>query len=677
MAEIARTVVVCSCDETMPLDTNAIGRACGGTVKRGDQMCRRELDVMRMLMDSGAPLTIACTQEEPLFRETAADLGRSDDIVFANIREHAGWSDEAERSGPKMAALLAAAAEPMPATPLVTMESEGVTLLLGRDAAALEAAARLADRLDLTVVLTHPEDVAPPRVTDYPILRGRVRNASGWLGAFEVTLDGVAQPLPSSRDALRFGPAKDGAVSRCDIIIDLTGGQPLFPAHDLRAGYLRADPRDPAAVQRAIFDAANLVGTFDKPRYISFTESLCAHSRSKITGCTRCLDLCPPGAIVPAGDHVAIDANICAGCGACAAACPTGAAAYALPPSDAGLRRLRTMLAAYREAGGASPVVLVHDVDHGDPLIDALARFGRGLPAHVLPLRVNEVSQVGPEWIAAAFAYGATGLRLLGRAKPKHETTGILATLDISSRLLSALGYGEGVATLVETDDPDALRVALDAAPRGVASPAPSTFMPLDEKRRLLQLSVRALHEAAPAPVDVVPLPMGAPFGTVKLDQAACTLCLACVSACPAGALSDNPERPMLRFTESLCVQCGLCEATCPEDAITIAAQVDFAAWNEPRRVLKEEEPFHCIACAKPFGTKSTIERIKARLEEKHWMFSGANRSRIEVLMMCDDCRVQRVVNEGFDPHAAPERPRVRTAEDFLREREEGKDGLN
>jgi ferredoxin len=163
----------------------------------------------------------------------------------------------------------------------------------------------------------------------------------------------------------------------------------------------------------------------------------------------------------------------------------------------------------------------------------------------------------------------------------------------------------------------------------------------------------------------------------VKLDQAACTLCLACVSACPAGALSDNPERPMLRFTESLCVQCGLCEATCPEDAITIAAQVDFAAWNEPRRVLKEEEPFHCITCAKPFGTKSTIERIKARLEEKHWMFSGANRSRIEVLMMCDDCRVQRVVNEGFDPHAAPERPRVRTAEDFLREREEGKDGLN
>ncbi len=129
----------------------------------------------------------------------------------------------------------------------------------------------------------------------------------------------------------------------------------------------------------------------------------------------------------------------------------------------------------------------------------------------MLPLRVNEISQVGPEWIAAAFAYGATGLRLLGRAKPKHDTAGLLATLDVAGRLLAALGYGADVAGLIETDDPDALRAALDAAPRGMASPAPSTFMPLDEKRRLLQLSFKALHEAAPAPVDVVPCPRARP----------------------------------------------------------------------------------------------------------------------------------------------------------------------
>src|SRR5207302_7313880 len=120
------------------------------------------------------------------------------------------------------------------------------------------------------------------------------------------------------------------------------------------------------------------------------------------------------------------------GCGQCAAVCPTGAASYSLPPSDALMRRLRTLLTAYREAGGLRPIVLIHDDAHGTPLIDALARFGDGLPANVLPLAVNEVTQVGLESIAAAFAYGASTLRFLLRAKPRHDITGLFKTLALA-----------------------------------------------------------------------------------------------------------------------------------------------------------------------------------------------------------------------------------------------------
>jgi ferredoxin len=667
MPDRPRNVLICSCEETMPLDVEAVKRGCrAATVSEARQLCRAELEKFRAAAAGDEPLTVACVQEAPLFSQGLE--GR--DLTFVNIRETAGWSKDAARAGPKMAALIAASAEPVPDASFVSFNSEGVVLIYGRDEDAIEAGNLLKEHLDVTVLIKPTANLAPPRVTDFPVVKGTIRSATGHLGAFELTVDDYAHPSPSSREALSFAPGRDGAVSHCDIVLDISGGAPLFTAADLRDGYLRADPGDPASVVRAVLKARDLVGCFDKPRYVAFTADLCAHARSNIVGCTRCLDLCPTGAIAPAGNHVVIDAHVCAGCGQCAAACPTGAAAYALPPADALLRKLRVLLSAYREAGGKEPVLLIHDGAHGTPLIDALARYGDGLPANVLPLEVNEVTQVGLETIAAAFAYGACALRFLIRAKPRHDVAGLTKTLALAQPLLSGLGLAGGRAATIETDDPDALGAALGALEPGGPCPRPSGFLPVGEKRELMRLALRELHRAAPAPVDVIPLPQGAPFGAVEIDRAGCTLCLACVSACPTGALSDNPERPMLRFSEDACVQCGLCAATCPEKVITLRPQLDFGAATAMARVLKEEEPFHCIRCGKPFGVKSTIERVTAKLAGKHWMFSSSTQ-RLDLIKMCDDCRVAAITEAELDPHAEPPRPKVRTTEDYLRERDE------
>jgi ferredoxin len=280
---------------------------------------------------------------------------------------------------------------------------------------------------------------------------------------------------------------------------------------------------------------------------------------------------------------------------------------------------------------------------------------------------------VGPEALAALFAYGAAGARLLARGRQRHDISGLYRVTGLVDTLLSAYGYGEGLVSVIETDDPDALRAALDRAPRGVTAPDPATFQPAGAKRGLLELAFRELHRVAPAPVDVVELPRGAPVGGLEFRVEACTLCLSCVNACPTNALGDNPDRPMLRYTESLCVQCGLCASTCPEDVITLAPRLDIPAWNEPRRVVKEEEPYPCTACGKPFGTRSAIERVIAKLRDRHWMFSGAQADRTRVLQMCEDCRVEAVVNESFDPHSAIQRPPVRTTEDYFEAREGAK----
>jgi ferredoxin len=663
----ARKLLICSCEGTMPLDPDPIRRGCRLDTTSATHLCGAELHRFKAIASEDNPLTVGCTQQATQFSDVAAEIGRKNPIQFANVRETAGWSSEAKQSGPKMAALLAAAAEPVPPTPSVEIQSSGIILICGRDETAVEAASLLKDHLDVTVLIEPPASIAPPGRAEFPVAKGKVTGAKGYLGAFEITVDDFAEAAPSSRQVLTFGLSRNNARSNCDIILDLTGGSALFSAADLRDGYLRADPDNPAAVLQAVLKARDLVGTFEKPRYINFEASLCAHSRSHRTGCTRCLDLCPAGAISPAGDHVAIDANICAGCGQCAAACPTGAASYALPPEDALMRRLRALLMTFREAGGERAVVLFHDEAHGTPLIDALARFGDGLPANVLPFAVNEITQVGLEGAIAVFAYGASAVRFLLRGKPRHDVSGLFRTIAVAEPILAGLGFGAGRIATIETDDPDELLDALRTIPSLAPSPRPASFRPLGKKRDVLRFALGELHRAAPAPVDVIALPHGAPFGAVEIDVDNCTLCLSCVSACPTSALRDDPERPVLRFVEDACVQCGLCQATCPEKVITLSPRIDFGASRAPARVLKEEEPFCCIRCNKPFGVKSSIERVVAKLENKHWMYK-ASPERLEVLKMCEDCRVNFVAEQGFETYGAA--PLPRTTDDYLRERE-------
>jgi len=659
----------------MRLDAKALAQGAGAEVRMAEQLCQAQLDRFLAALATGRPLTVACTAQAPLFAQEAEAAG-APAPTFVNIREHAGWAREGRAAGPKMAALIAAAAEPMPATPLVALESRGVALVLGRDATAIEAALRLQERLDLTVLLSGEEEVTPPRSAPFPVMRGRARAARGWLGAFEVTVDGAAMPRPSSRARYEWGPGKDGAISRADIVLDLTGGPPLFPAHEVRQGYLRADPDDAARVERVIAAAADLVGTFDKPRFVAFEAGLCAHARNRRTGCTRCLDLCPTGAITPGSgpekDQVVISAEICAGCGACAAVCPTGAATYTLPPAGALARRVRTLLLAYRAAGGEAPVLLFHDEAQGEPMLDALARHGDGLPARVLPLRVNEPTALDLSLIAGAFAWGATAVRVLLPGRRRHGAEGLLRNLDYANAALAGLGLGHAVprAAAIETDDPFTLGEALAALPRAPFAFAPSTHQAIGTPREMALQAFRALREAARAPAASVAMPALAPFGAAEVDTAGCTLCLACTSVCPTSAFSANPDRPQLRFLEDACVQCGLCAATCPEKVITLAPRLNFDPAAASPRVVKEEEPAACPRCGKLFGTKASIARVKAKLSA-HWMFADPKRAAI--LELCEACRIEEATFGGLDPYAGGERPVTRTTEDYLREAERAK----
>ncbi len=212
-----------------------------------------------------------------------------------------------------------------------------------------------------------------------------------------------------------------------------------------------------------------------------------------------------------------------------------------------------------------------------------------------------------------------------------------------------------------------ALSLAPPAAACGADTPCLTSTgrylvrLPLGTRRQIARQAARALNPGA----ESLALPDGAPYGAVVVDTGSCTLCLSCVSLCPSGALGDNPDLPQLRFQEDACLQCGLCANLCPEDAISYAPRMLLTPEALEQRVLNEEEPFPCIECGKPFGVKSTIERITEKLSA-HSMFGG---DKLRMIQMCDDCRVNAQYHSDSNPFAMGGPRRPRTTDDYLSKR--------
>jgi ferredoxin len=671
-----KDVFVCSCEDTMSIDADALGKALGGdgTLKPARHLCRVELDRFTDEAKAADSILVACTQEAPLFLDALEEMGDdAPDADFVNIREMAGWSDAGRAKKhdhnvtAKMAALLREASLELADSSSVSMISGGVVLVLGRGDEAIEAARKLGDRLDVTVLLDGGTKASPPDVMDMPIFTGNVTSASGHLGAFEIAVENFRATAPSSRATLEFTGVGEAGTSTCDLILDLRGADPLFAAADKRDGYFHVDPKSPAAVMEALFTLSDMVGEFEKPRYVDYDAGICAHSRSKITGCSKCLDICPTGAIEPNGDGVRFDPYICAGCGLCAVVCPTGAAKYTLPAGDGTSERLRALIGTYTKAGGSAPRLLIHDSTFGRDIIALSARHGRGLPGNVLPFSVNQVTQIGLETLTLALALGCADISYLLPPQKRADRDTLLETFAIVDAITEGLGYGPGRVRLIEPDEPDQLDAALyeSEAPDAVAA---GDVAGVGRKRSVLRLSLDALHRKAPNKVDEIALPAGAPFGRVNVDTDGCTLCLACVGACPTGALKDNENLPQLSFAEDACVQCGLCKNTCPEKVITLEPRLSFMEAARTHRMIKEEQPHLCIRCGKPFATHSSMTRTIDKLKD-HAMFQGEGK--LERLKMCEDCRVVQMTSEDGNPLAHGTVPVPRTTDDYLREREE------
>ena len=678
----------------MPLDPQVLGEPLHESLTLHSTLCRREAGAFQQAIKTGDDVVVACTQEKRLFAELATETeGARSVIRFVNIRETGGWSRDASAAGPKIAALLAAAHLPDPEpVSTVTYKSAGRVLVLGPTDAALRAAALLDDVLSVTLFATGPGAAeAGTQERRYPVIAGGQPGLEGWLGAFKfrwsqdnpIDLDlctrcnacvaacpegaigadyqidmsrctshrdcvdacGVAGAISFTREAL---PREEAF----DLVLDL-GAKPLVGLHAPPQGYFHVAGGDAAALLPVAVKLRDMVGEFEKPKFFDYKQKLCAHSRNETVGCNACIEICSAQAISSdkGRQQIKVNPNLCVGCGACTTVCPTGALTYTYPRTPEQGLKFRTLLSTYAAAGGKDAVLMLHSQGRGQALVEELGRTAqmsagrraKGVPANVIPVGLWHTASTGLDLWLGAVAFGATQVVVLttGEEAPAY-LDGLRAQMGVAQSLLNGLGYTGTHFRLLTAHDVTSLDAALQSlgqTKQRVPQQA-ARFAVAREKRSTLDLALDHLISNAPLAgqlPEAIDLPAaGAPFGSITVNRDTCTLCLSCVSACPASALQDNPQMPQLRFIEKNCVQCGLCVKTCPEDAVSLVPRLLLTPQRKEARVLNETKPYSCVRCGKPFGTLKAIEAMLGKLSG-HSMFQGAA---LERLKMCGDCRV-------------------------------------
>ncbi|WP_447772290.1 4Fe-4S dicluster domain-containing protein [Aeromonas veronii] len=522
----------------------------------------------------------------------------------------------------------------IPAT--VSYQSQGRLLLVGPEDRIRRAASLLPAGVKPTLLVTeavHDAEAADletifDATASLAALTLREPSLTGYLGQFQLTgLNGQGERVNLAALCFTQQAAENGEP-RFDLVADL-GRAPLFALERPPVGYLHLADDDGLAKRLA--ELCALTGIFDKPRYFRLDPEACAFTARGVPGCSRCLDVCPTDALKPINGRIQIDPHLCQGFGSCASACPTGAIAYHQPDANTSGDYLLRLLKHYREAGGEAPQLLIAGENEREWVEADLTR----LPANWLPVWVEESASLGIESWFAALAYGASAVRIaLGDDAPASVRALVERELASATVLLAGAGLSADRIALFNPDAEQDKPISGEPALALLEKPLKG------DKRENLFAAFDALWQANEGRGEPLAVPHGAPYGSVELKEANCTLCMGCVAVCPSRALHAVGHAPGLNFIEQDCIQCGMCEKACPEQAIVLTPRLQPVP--EARRAvqsLKAEEAACCIRCSKPFAPASMIRRIQQKLAgHSHFQNEAAQR-----LLMCEDCRVKDV----------------------------------
>lgn len=354
-------------------------------------------------------------------------------------------------------------------------------------------------------------------------------------------------------------------------------------------------------------------------------------------GCRLCVEACPMEALDVASRCLTVDKARCGSCGVCLTACPKDALDFpgSLPS------QIAAQLSALVDPGHEEPANMLFACQRMAGRLESLVRRGQMPGDRWLPVLLPCLGMITPGWILQVLARGAGSVALFpcetGCTFGLKDV--VVGRVDFCQKILSMLGRPASRIRWLGSGEVGGLLESLAEEPRAGwsdLSPASTSPLSLGSADETLA-ALRSLWDAAHLPAPIALEHLHSPFGVPELRGEDCTGCLACVGACPTGALAStgsDEEREVSLFP-SACTGCGRCAAICPERSagvLRVRKATDLAYLSHERLVLHRvragsREEAHCEGCGKVIVSDTLMQRIAAILGEDNSRL-GAHLSR-------------------------------------------------
>ncbi len=649
---IKKGVFLCTCSGTINFDFKKLTKSIKSDyIEIHEMLCQEPGKIKDVFAEKElSRALVACTAKTDVFK--ALDL----DISYINLRERCAWVHDRDEATEKAAALVCAGLNCPAIASNRTIDIGRDVLIIAPASAGMRISRHLSGSASVRLLISDNCERVAENLNGIDVLAGKVKQIEGRIGDFKINI--IRNPV-SSKKCISCGKCMDvcpaQAIDLDEKIATLKAGQVLAIGKNMlyperKKGFYIIDEGEDIdvsvslALPALIEIIANTSGLTKDVPVKAFLEE-CAAGKSGIQGCTLCERACRHRAITRRGDKIDFDEISCEGCGACASVCPLSLfrmeddihsrMGYLLQPS--GFRSIKPY-----------PKIIMFTCEHSVPLLDAAGAQKIKYPA-VLPLFVPDLACISENHILKAFDLGADGVIMLGCGActdSSKEAAGfakrILDELDLNARTgvfrndIEVNSFARNLISFSENLSLSPIRMHKQVLLKNTSN-----------RHILIDLISSLASKTGIVPRKVIE-DTSLAFADISTG-ASCTVCGACTSMCPSGAL--RREEGSIIFAYCYCIACGLCEKACPEKALTMQRVFNISKLLDakPSALFKSELQV-CASCRKPYMTRAAFDKISDSFIENVRDDLGTSeqveliKNQTELLQYCENCRPAKAI---------------------------------